>query len=300
MLKLFPVGSYFGEGTSRKVTRHVKMTIKERRGFSPELATPGAGRISSGGSGRTNRQGLESLVVPQESTGRFTIGTTQESGRFSGWIVHDEGLKENGEHWVWVKPGDGDEEAIPILITRKGEDPDKVARWMSRKDDEMDPDNKAMMLLYGDPSSAENRGKVAALKRKNYNSNDIMILGENGDLYRSDGSLFISGFVGGEDGGGEKPILQLAQGARKIRRLTGRSIVVDPVEEQGTEQKAGKSRVKGGSKRDLSGVSMKMDVRKGSIKKDTSGKLERLRDSVLKKRPGGGRPDWENPKSNKH
>ncbi len=207
-----------------------------------------------------------------------------------GWLEVDEGPKPDGEHWVWVRPVSGDEDPIPILLTREGENPDQVARWMDGMSERISPGKKAIMMLQGDPESAENRAKAAALERRGYDKKDIYVLDRDGTLYRRDGSAPERNFVEAAPGEG-KVVFQLGHAARKVRSRTGDLVVVDPVE-KGQASGDDRRRTPGEAQKKTSGVSMKIDVQEKSFKKDGSGNLEKMRGEALKNRPEKGSLSW--------
>lgn len=111
-------------------------------------------------------------------------------------ITHDAWnvISEQGQ---WVLVGRGDytnnyKNFIPVLLTTEENTPEYIAKQIQTRNERDYPDQKAIILLDGNPNSPRNRLLISELELKGYSQNDIYVVWD-GDLYRSDGEFLKSG-----------------------------------------------------------------------------------------------------------
>ena len=142
---------------------------------------------------------LDPIALMAQSGAVTQAGVTQGTEKSLYGVVIKEQASSTFEDWVvipetdgWVRVGKRGWETdkyIPVLFTKKGQDPDEVAKKIKKRNELEYPGKKAVIMLYGDPKSADNQAKIMALKRQGYGINDIYVLDKKGDLYNSDGAL---------------------------------------------------------------------------------------------------------------
>lgn len=141
----------------------------------------------------------------------------------TNWLNDEwEKVKDIGK-WVLVgRKGDPKSMYIPVLLTTE-ETPEEIAAEVFDRNEREHPEQKGIILLYGDPNAKNNQEIIASLKKKGYREEDIFSV-KDGDLYFSDGRLSQKGQGVVSEEAQQDPIIAMGMWGYDLRRGYSRPV----------------------------------------------------------------------------